>query len=511
MAVSTDIPASFQTLSKLCRDISSLSEIMGLLSWDEQVLMPSGAVDARGNQKAALTAIVHDKSTSAELLTAIQQAQRDHDSLNAFQKAVVRDADRNYKRAVGIPAALEQTIAQHESHCVQVWVSARRDDDFPAFLPSLSKMLELMQRKAALMSGETDKYDCMIDMFERGLTADRISEIFSGIAQPLKDILRRTLAAKAKCTRQVHDALRGGDDWTTEAQERLCRDICKALGFDFTQGRMDTSVHPFTGGGGPHDVRITTRYSTYLPFEGIMGVVHETGHAMYEQGRNAQYEGLAVSEPLSMGVHESQSLFWERMIGQNVEFWRAMLPKIHEVLPHTRAVGAEDLFFALNQVQTSLIRVDADEVTYPFHIMLRFELERKLVGGQLKVEDLPNAWQEGMKQYLGMDVPSDKQGCLQDIHWSSGAFGYFPSYSLGAMMAAQLFQHLKMVVMPDIEERIGRGEFDGIREWLKREIHERGSLYPSLDELLEKVTGEPLNPKYFLEYLDDKYSRVYAM
>lgn len=269
-------------------------------------------------------------------------------------------------------------------------------------------------------------------------------------------------------------------------------------------------MHPFTGGAGPRDVRITTRYSTEVPFEGIMGTVHEAGHAMYEQGRSNEYDGLPVSEALSMGAHESQSLFWEWMIGLNLGFWKQILPLLHERLPHTSNVTAEDLFFAVNQVHPGLIRVDADELTYPFHIILRFNLERKLVSGELDVADIPKAWKEGMKHYLGVDVPSDREGCLQDIHWPSGAFGYFPSYSLGAMTAVQLFRHLKNEAMHDIEERITKGEFNVIRDWLRKEIHQVGSLYPSLDELLTKVTGEPLNPNYFVEYLDKKYSAVYA-
>lgn len=269
-------------------------------------------------------------------------------------------------------------------------------------------------------------------------------------------------------------------------------------------------MHPFTGGACPDDVRITTRYSTDKPFEGIMGTVHEVGHAMYEQGRNAKYDGLPVSNALSMGAHESQSLFWERMIGQNIGFWEAMLPKIHERLPHTKDVTANDLFFAVNQVQRSLIRVDADELTYPFHIILRFELEKKLMNGSLAMEDISKAWNEGMKKHLGIEPPTDTEGCLQDVHWPSGAFGYFPSYSLGAMTATQIFGYLKREAMPDIEEKIAAGKYSEIRDWLKTEIHEKGSLYPSLDALLEHVTGEPLNPEYFLGYLEDKYSYVYA-
>lgn len=274
--------------------------------------------------------------------------------------------------------------------------------------------------------------------------------------------------------------------------------------------RADVSVHPFTGGACPDDVRITTRYSKQVPFEGIMGTVHETGHAMYEQGRNAKYEGLPVSDALSMGAHESQSLFWERMIAQNVGFWECMLPKIHENLPHTREVSADEFFFAVNQVNRSLIRVDADELTYPFHIMLRFELEKKLLDGSLAVDELPKAWKDGMKRLLDVEVESDKVGCMQDVHWPSGAFGYFPSYSLGAMTAAQLFRYLKKNVIKDVDDIIRKGEYGKIREWLRKEIHEVGSLHASLDELLQAVTGEPLNPQYFLDYLEEKYANVYA-
>lgn len=257
-------------------------------------------------------------------------------------------------------------------------------------------------------------------------------------------------------------------------------------------------------------MRITTRYSTQLPFEGITGTIHEVGHGLYEQGRNNQYAGLPVSDSLSMGAHESQSLFWERMIGLNENFWEPTLSALHQHLPHTKEVTPYDMFFATNQVEPGLNRVNADELTYPFHIMLRFDLEQRLVSGALDVKDIPSAWHKGMKDLLDVEVPNDAEGALQDIHWSFGAFGYFPSYSLGAMTAAQLFHHLKSHAMPDIEDKIKSGEFSLIRDWLRKEIHEVGSLYPSLDELLVQVTGEPLVPKYFLEYLDKKYAKVYG-
>lgn len=508
MAVS--VPPSYDALKDMYKEISSLSEIMGLLSWDEHVMMPDGAASARGNQKAILTSTIHSKATSKELKSAIESAKKDEATLDEYQRAVIRDVDREYQRAVRVPATLEKEIAKHESECVQTWVTARKTDDFKSFAPSLEKMIQLCKAKALAIEPEKDVFDTRIDMFERGMSSERLKSIFDYIEIPLKKILDRTLEAKANCTRKVHPALLGGEDWDIDAQKELSNDICKMLGFDLNTGRVDVSVHPFTGGAGPKDVRITTRYSKELPFEGIMGTVHETGHAMYEQGRNEKYANLPVSEALSMGVHESQSLFWERMVAQSEGFWEAVLQKVHERFPHTLQVTANDLFFAINQVSPGLIRVDADELTYPFHIMLRFDLERRLLSGECSISDLPSEWKTAMKDYLKVEVPNDSKGCLQDVHWPTGAIGYFPSYSLGAMMAAQLFQFMKTRVFVDIDERIAKADFQSIRQWLNENIHQKGSLHPSLDELLINVTGEPLNPDYFIQYLDEKYKRVYA-
>ncbi|KAI0561864.1 Carboxypeptidase Taq (M32) metallopeptidase [Gracilaria domingensis] len=503
-------PPPLGALCALWRDLSDLGAVSSLLGWDEQVMMPPGAAVARARQKAAMAAVIHDKATSDQLRAAIAAAQRVRPQLDAFEAALVRDADREFRRAVAVPRELEKKIAANEVQSVRAWVAARADGDFGAFEPRLRVTLQLAREKAVAINPEGKPYDTMIDVFERGMSSDRLAEIFAAVADPLKAMLEDVLEMKSKCERKVHPALLGGELWDVQQQAQLSRDISTMLGFDLERGRIDVSVHPFTGGAGQHDVRITTRYSTQQPFEGVMATIHETGHAMYEQGRSTKHAGLPVSEPLSMGVHESQSLFWERMVGQNVNFWRAMLPKIHERLPHTKEVSADDLFFAVNQVNRGFIRVDADELTYPFHVMLRFELERKLLDGSLDVKDLPQAWNEGMKKHLGVEVQDDKQGCLQDIHWPSGAFGYFPSYTLGAIMAAQLFRYLKKNVMPDVEDRIASGEFGGIREWLRAEIHEVGSLYESLDELLQNVTGETLNPQHFVDHLRDKYATLYS-
>lgn len=511
----TALPKSYEHLTSLYKDISSLSEILGLLSWDEQVMMPSGASESRGKQKAVLSSIIHSKSTSDELKQAITNANTDKINLNPYEQANVRDIQRQYQHSINVPSELEREIAIHESECVQQWVTARKNNDFNSFAPTLNKMFTLSKQKAISMNPDNadNVYDTMIDVFERGMSSDRLKEIFDGIEKPLKKILDQALNDKKNCKKIIHPALLGGAEWTIEKQESLCDEISKILGYDFSKGRLDKSVHPFTGGAGPQDVRITTRYSENIPFEGITSVIHELGHAFYEQGRNEKYLNLPVSEALSMGVHESQSLFWERMIGLNINFCKFILPILHKHLPHTKEqnVSADDLWFALNQVKPDYIRVEADELTYPFHIIIRFELERKIMcDNNFDIMDLPKIWNESMHRYLGVQVDQDDKGCLQDIHWPSGAVGYFPSYSLGAMMAAQLFRFLKMEVFTDIDDIIRRGEYDTIRLWLKENIHEKGSLYTSMDELLENVTGHPLNPKYFIEYLDEKFSKVYA-
>jgi len=338
-----------------------------------------------------------------------------------------------------------------------------------------------------------------------------------GIVSLLQDIQSQ----KASCTdqepstlapalRPIPEALLGGDHWDVASQEALCREISEAIGFDMSSGRLDVSTHPFTGGPHPTDVRITTRYSTDNWKDGVTGTVHEVGHALYEQGRNSAYADLPVSRALSMGVHESQSLLWERMVFLNRAFWDYATPIFHKHFPHTKDCTADDFYAVMNLVEPGFIRVDADEVTYPLHVILRFEIEKAFFDGSLDVESLPTVWNQKMKDLLGLDVSNDAEGCLQDIHWSIGAFGYFPSYSLGAMMATQIFEAAKRE-MPALEENISNGQFSELKQWLNTNIHETGSLIDNPDELLENVTGSKLDPTIFVSYLRKKYSFLYGL
>lgn len=422
--------APYENLATLLRELSALSSAMGILGWDEQVMMPEGAAKNRGAQKAALAGVAHEKASSPALDAAIAAWEGGEVELpDQYAKANVRDARRSFAHTARVSKklAMEREAAETEGYAA--WAKARKENDWDSFAPVMENGLRIAKEYAVTSRPEMGAYDAAIDMFERGMTAERLGEIFGDLEGPLKSLLDKVSAARASGPK-VLDCLKGGEKWGVAAQERLCKRIAEKMAFSFHNGRMDTSLHPFTGGC-VGDVRITTRYSCENPWEGIQGTVHEVGHALYEQGRNAAHEGLPVSEALSMGSHESQSLFWERMVAQRPEFWEAILPMVHEELPHTAAATAKDFAFAVNQVNPEgLIRVDADELSYPFHIILRFKIERGLFDGSISVNDLPNIWNGKMKEYFGVDVPSDAKGCLQDVHWPSLAFGYFPSYTV---------------------------------------------------------------------------------
>jgi len=348
----------------------------------------------------------------------------------------------------------------------------------------------------------------LIDDYSAGLTAARIREIFDAVKIGIVGLLRDL---REKGTPPDSSWLHG--EYDTEKQAALCKEVSVALGFDLDRGRLDVSVHPFTGGAHPTDVRMTTRFKADDIMEGLTGAIHETGHALYEQGRCLEYDGLPVNAAAGMAIHESQSLLWERMVGLSPAFAKYLLPKIRgafpEALPDDRT--PDDLYAAVNRVRDeSMIRVEADEVTYPLHVILRFEIELGLLEGTVTVDAVPRLWNEKMKEYLGVEPENDAQGCLQDVHWSMGALGYFPTYSLGAMAAVQIFDAAR-ADLDGLDEDIASGNFAPLRKWLNERVHTLGSLYPTADDLLAEVTGKPLDPAIFLQYLEDKYRALYKV
>ncbi|CAM9329111.1 unnamed protein product [Ectocarpus sp. 4 AP-2014] len=509
-------------LCKKLKEVERLAGIQGLLSWDEQVMMPAGGAASRANQKTALAAVIHEKKVDTglgDLLRQLQEEQKGEaaSELSVHEAAVVRDAVRDYNHETRKSAELAAREADIEARAYAAWVAARKDGDWEAFAPSMEEMVGVKRDVAEATRSELGgAYEGCLDQFERGMSTERLREVFgelkAGLVPLLKAIQEKVAEEdKSGAAAERHPApLHSGEQWGKDEQAALCRDMAEKLGFDMSKGRLDVSVHPFTGGPGPSDVRITTRFSNNW-MEGVAGTVHEVGHALYEQGRpGGDMEDLPVSRALSMGVHESQSLLWERMVFQSRPFWKFAAPLVRARFPHTEGVSDEAFYRGLNRVAPSLIRVDADEVTYPLHIILRFEIEQGLMDGSIAVKDVPSVWASKMKELLGVDVPGDAEGCLQDIHWSVGAFGYFPSYTLGAVMACQFLEAARLA-LPDLDSSLEAGNFEPLKTWLNREVHARGSLYASPDELLSEVTGDSMRPTALVEHLKSKYTEIYDL
>lgn len=503
------VAADFDALSKKLKDISALSGINGLLGWDEMVQLPPGAADARAAQKAALAGVLHEKAVDpalGELLARLTSS--DLAPLNAFQRAAVREAARDYRKSTAVSEDLVRREAELESRGYATWVKSREAKDWSAFAPVLQEWVDARRERAALVDPSKPAYDVLADDFSAGMTAARITEIFDEVKAELAPFL-----AELRARGTPPDAAWLHGDWDVAAQAEMCKDIAVALGFDLDKGRLDVSVHPFTGGAHPTDVRMTTRFKPHDLAEGLTGVIHETGHALYEQGRNLEYDGLPVNAAAGMAIHESQSLLWERMVGLSLPFARYLLPVLKKSFPGSFPADKtpEELYAALNVIKVpSLIRVEADEVTYPLHIILRFEIERGLIEGTIDVADVPAVWNAKMNEYLGVTPADDAQGALQDVHWSFGGLGYFPTYSLGAMAAVQIYDAAAKE-LPGLDAAIEAGDFAPLRRWLNDKVHALGSLHPTADDLLVAVTGKPIDPSIFLAYLKKKYSALYGL
>mmetsp|Transcript_14162 Transcript_14162/g.36692 ORF Transcript_14162/g.36692 Transcript_14162/m.36692 type:complete len:567 (+) Transcript_14162:1-1701(+) len=500
-------PVLFEELAEQLRDMAALEGCSGLLGWDEMVMMPPEAASARGKQKAALAGVLHDKSTSpalGRLLALLDKA--DCSELNKYQRATIRIAARDFKRKASVTKRLAQRIAELETEAMQAWVEARKESDFGKFAPFLEEWVAVSREKARMIDPSRPAYDVLLEEFEPGMTSARIDAIFEELKAGLVPLLKELRSG----TRP--DASFLSSPVSVDKQAEISRELAELLGFDTSKGRVDVSVHPFTGGTHPTDVRITTRYKEEDMREGMMATIHETGHALYEQGRNLEYDGLPVNRAAGMGIHESQSLLWERMVALGEPFSRYLHPKLAATFPAMLEGRSQaDLYAAMNVMnEKSMIRVESDEITYPLHIILRYELEKGLIEGSIEVKDLPKLWNEKMAEYLGCEPASDAEGVLQDVHWSAGAFGYFPTYSLGAMAACQIYKEAARC-LPSLQDDIAAGNFEPLKTWLNQNIHEVGSLYATGDDLLKAVTGSKLDPQVYLNHLTSKYSVAYGL
>jgi len=506
--IEVDVAKDYDSLTTRLKDVSALEGIGGLLGWDEMTMMPEGAAGARAAQKVALSSVIHSKSTDPELGNLLSRLKASSASLDKYKQANVREAARAYTKATCIPEELVRREANLASTAHQAWVKARQAGDWQLFAPSLKEWVVARRERAALIDASRPAYDVLADDYDPGLTSTRVAEVFCRVRDGLVPLLKKI---RDQGVKPDTSWLQG--DFDTAKQAELCNNVSVALGFNLEKGRLDVSVHPFTGGAHPTDVRMTTRFKQNDFMEGLTGAIHETGHALYEQGRNLEFDGLPVNSAAGMVIHESQSLLWERMVGLSRPFAKYLLPKLHASFPDAlpKKKTSEDLYVAMNAVKDiSMIRVEADEVTYPMHVILRFEIERGLIDGSVEVDDVPALWNSKMKEYLGVEPKDDAEGCLQDIHWSMGALGYFPTYSLGAMSAVQIFEAAKKD-LPTLDEDIANGDFAALRIWLNEKVHSLGSLYPKADDLLEAITGKPLDPDLFLKYLEDKYSDIYKL
>jgi len=495
--------------SELVDRFNRLGHLRGaaeMLQWDMAAMMPEGGAAARAEQLVALEQACHDIVTAPDMCDLLQSAEPDVDQpdITAWQNANLREMQRQWLHASAVPVDLVAALSRAASHCEMTWREARAENDFALLAPGLADLVSLVRRSAEA-SGEAlgcEPYDALLDLYEPGMSRAEIDPLFDDLEGFLGDLLPRVLDAQKN-----HPVMSLPGDYPEESQRDLGKRFMSALGFDFNHGRLDVSHHPFTAGV-PDDVRITTRYSRDDFTRALMGVLHETGHALYERGLPTDWHHQPVGQARGMALHESQSLLVEMQLCRGADFLSYAIPLMRESFRGAStgsdaAWGNDNLKRLYLQVEPGFIRVDADEVTYPLHVMLRYRIEQALLSGDLPVADLPTAWNEAMRDMLGLKVTQDSLGCLQDIHWPGGSFGYFPTYTLGALAAAQIFAAAREA-LPDFSASISAGEFAPLIGWLKENIHQPGSLY-STDELLEKATGSPLGTAAFKSHLQRRY------
>ena len=499
-----------ERLKSLDREALRLGEAAETLRWDQETYMPEDAIEARSEQVAILESLAHERNTDEEIGKLLSQLGSNEDnplgdpSLDPDDRAFLRAKQRAYTLSTKLPADLVRRFAEVTSRSQAAWVKAKARDDFESFRPHLEEIIRLNQEKAERYGYEDHIYDALLDQFEPFMKTAEVERVFGGLRDSLVDMVRRI------SERPQVDDLFLHQNYPADRQELLGNEFLEALGYDFNRGRLDVSAHPFTTTLGPNDVRITTKYQENLFASAVFSTIHEAGHALYELGVDRKYQNTLLATGTSLGIHESQSRLWENMIGRSREFWSYWLPKAKQLFPEQLSgVETERFYSAINRVEPSLIRIEADEVTYSLHVILRFQLEVKLMTGDLEVKDLPEAWNATMEELLGIAPPTDARGVLQDVHWSMGAIGYFPTYALGNLYGAQFLDRL-LSDLPDAYERVAAGDLGPILGWLREKIHRHGAA-KTPKELISEVTGEALEPGYFLRYLESKYGEIYGL
>lgn len=498
---------TYRQVCDLAREAKLLETIEALLDWDERTQLPTAGGEYRADQIAYLAGVVHQKRTAPQIGEWLEVLGSSGLSDDPYSDSgsTIRLLKRDYDKKTRLPQALVEELARISVLGQQKWVEARRDDNFSHFQPLLEKILDLKREEAAALGFEDTPYDPLLDDYEPGESTANVARVLSG----LRDALVPLVQAISESAKQPDVSILKRE-YPIDAQESFGCQAAAALGFDFEAGRLDASVHPFCTGLGPGDVRLTTRYNLNNFGDAFYSILHEAGHGIYDQGLPREHYGLPIGDDVSMGIHESQSRMWENQVGRSLPFWEQMFPQAQQVFPAALGdVQLAEFFAAINEVRPSLIRVDADEVTYNLHILIRFELEIALIEDNLKVVDLPGAWNEKYQHYLGIEPPDDTQGVLQDIHWSAALFGYFPTYALGNLYAAQFFDQA-CTDLNDLDGQFRRGEFTDLRDWLRTNIHTHGRRYTPA-ELVERVTGKPLCHEALMDHLTGKFGELYGL
>jgi carboxypeptidase Taq len=500
------VPEALTQLNAIVGEVVDLHRAASLLEWDEQVYMPRGGAAVHGEMVATIRKTAHEKLTSDEVARLIDTLEpslpeRHPDS---DEHRLIAVTARDHRKATRVPADFVAEQAQAVSAAQHAWIDARSRSDFAHFRPHLERIVELKRRYIGFFPPKAHPYDTLLDEFEPGVTTADVRELFAAIRPRQVELIRAIAERPQVDTSFLRQPFPEPQMWA------FGEEVITAFGFDWTRGRQDRSVHPFATGIGPDDVRITTRGVQDEPLSLFFGTAHETGHALYEQGIDRAFGRTLLADAASLGVHESQSRLWENLVGRSRPFWEHFFPKLAERFPSQLAgVSADRFYRGVNRVERSLIRVEADEATYNLHIMLRVEMEIDMVTGRVNVPDLPELWNTRMQEYLGLTPDSDATGILQDIHWSIGAMGYFATYTLGNLISAQLWERIGHD-HPDRDDRIRRGDFSTLLDWLRTHVHRYGRKFRP-QELVERVTGSRIDPEPYLRYVETKYRDVYGL
>lgn len=494
--------SKYEELTRKCTISADLNGALSLMGWDQETNMPKGANERRASQMATLASTIHEYNLK-EIFPLVKDLANVWDELNPVARLNVLELKRELDKAQKLPTAFVATMAKTSSETQFAWEKAYKANKYAEFAPHLERMFALKKQEADYYGYTTSPYDALLDSYEQGLTSAMVTSVFEQMKPELKQIIEKVQASEPILSDYLHQPIDKDKQW------HFTMKVLEDMGFDFQQGRQDISTHPFTTSFAMEDVRITTRVDEFDLSNALYSSIHEGGHALYEQGLLSSNYGLPSGQACSLSIHESQSRIWENNIGRSLPFIEYYFIDLQQLYPDAlKGKTSSEVFKAFNVVKPSFIRTSADEVSYHFHILLRFEVEREIIENRLKVKDLAEFWNAKVKEYLNLEVQEDRQGALQDVHWSMGAIGYFPTYSLGSFYAAQFFAKASQVI-PDLNSQIKAGHFLHFKKWLNENIHVHGKLYPS-EVLCQLVTGEKLNVNYFLTYIKEKLSVVYG-